>query len=410
MKKDFSNKSNGEVFPPFFTPWRLKWYPRALLFALAVGFFITIFFGRHASTLTGKLGGDYPAFFSAGRIIAEGDWKNLYNSNKQAKVQEELYPGEEKVFMPFPYPPYVAVAYYPLSLLPYRMSYVIHTLVMVAAIFLTVILLCPINKQIRQNYFFIACIVLSFYPMFRAVLGGQNTAITLFLFVLSWRAVLAKKELLAGLILGMLLFKPQFGLPLIGLYVLSGRWLVGVGSLFTAMILYEIGVLISGPTWITDWYQYTIWLSRADAGINFDKAVSWLGFFQAILGWENRLALFIGCAMSGVTAIFVALTWLIGRSRADLTAQLGITAVALVLIPPHVNYYDISLVLFTCLAMFGMTVKKPWVPLGFLWIFGFSQPLSNLLGFSPLFLVLISAMTVSIYFLGKPAIQNVYAD
>ncbi len=163
---------------------------------------------------------------------------------------------------------------------------------------------------------------MSFYPLFRAIVGGQNTAITLLFVVLGWRAALVRKDFLAGIILGLLLFKPQFGLPLIGLYVLSGRWLVGVGSLFAAIILYGIGTLISGPTWIASWYQFTIWIAQADAGINYDKAISWLGFVQAILGWKNHLALFIGWVMSVATAIIVALVWLIGRRRADLTAQL----------------------------------------------------------------------------------------
>ena len=186
------------------------------------------------------------------------------------------------------------------------------------------------------------------------------------------------------MILGLLLFKPQFGLPLIGLYVISGRWLVGVGSLFTAMILYGIGALISGPTWITDWYQYTIWLSQADAGINFDKAVSWLGFFQAILGWKNHLALFVGWVMSAATAIVVAIVWMIGRRRADLTAQLAIAAAALVLIPPHVNYYDISLALFTCLAMVGKIDKGSWLPLGFCVDFRFQPAIEQHAGLQPI--------------------------
>ena len=70
-----------------FTPWRLKWYPRLLLFAFGAAFIIAALSGRGASTLTGRLGGDYPAFYSAGRIIAEGNWKDLYNLSKQARLK-----------------------------------------------------------------------------------------------------------------------------------------------------------------------------------------------------------------------------------------------------------------------------------------------------------------------------------
>lgn len=407
---NWPEKNKSAELPSFFTPWRLKCYPRAFLFALAAGFFIAIFVGQGASTLTGRLGGDYPAFYGAGRLIAQGDWNNLYNLGKQTELQKDLYPGEDNVLMPFPYPPFLAVAYYPLALIPYRISYFVHTIFMVAVLFTAILLLCPIHEQIRQNYLFVACIALSFYPMFRAILGGQNTAITFLLIVLSWRAVLAKKELLAGMILGLLLFKPQFGIPLIGLYVISGRWLVGVGSLFISLILYGIGVLVSGPMWVQSWYHFTTWLAQADAGINYDKAISWVGFFQATLGWKNSVSLLIGWLMSMVTLGVVAVIWVTGGRRADMTAQLAVAMPALVLMPPHVNYYDVSLVLFTYMAIIGTNKTKPWVPLGFVWILGFSQPFSSLLGFSPLFILSLAAMVTSLFFFGKSAIRYVHSN
>jgi hypothetical protein len=116
------------------TPWRLKWYPRSLLSAIAVAFIIAVLSGNGASTLTGRLGGDYAAFYGAGRIIAEGEFGELYNWNRQLDSQKDLFPGDDKSFLPFMNPPYVALAYLPLSLLPYRLSYVIHTLLLVGAL------------------------------------------------------------------------------------------------------------------------------------------------------------------------------------------------------------------------------------------------------------------------------------
>jgi hypothetical protein len=351
------------------------------------------------------LGGDYPAFYGAGRIIAHGNWHNLFNPEEQIKTQKDLYPNEINVFMPFPYPPFVAVAYYPLALMPYRLSYVIHTIIMIAAIFLTVYLLRPLHDQVRKNYLFFVCVILSFYPMLRAILGGQNTSITLLLVALSWRLAIGNKDLLAGVILGLLLFKPQFGLLFGGLYMLSGRWAASIGILVSAIVLYGIGTLISGPMWISHWYQFSVWLSQADAAINYDKAVSWLGFCQAVIGWNNHLALFIGWAMSAVMLVTSSLVWLIGGRRADLTAQTAIGTTALLLIPPHVNYYDVSLALFTCLTMAGKIAKGSWFPLWFLWILGFTQLLSGLLSFSPLFIVSLSTLILSFFILGRSAIS-----
>src|SRR5262249_3233805 len=49
---------------------RLRLYPRAIFAAIAVGFAIAVAFGSGTRTLTGRLGGDFPAFYGAGRILA----------------------------------------------------------------------------------------------------------------------------------------------------------------------------------------------------------------------------------------------------------------------------------------------------------------------------------------------------
>ncbi len=67
--------------------------------------------GKDAATLTGRLGGDYPAFYGVARIVASGDWKDLYSPEKQSQSQKGLLPGVAG-FLPFAYPPFVAVAMY----------------------------------------------------------------------------------------------------------------------------------------------------------------------------------------------------------------------------------------------------------------------------------------------------------
>ena len=388
------------------TPWRIKWYSRSLLFAIGISFIIAVFGGENASTLTGRLGGDYPAFYGAGRIIAEGDWEKLYSPTRQLEIQTDLFPNEKTGFLPFSYPPFVALSYYPLSLLSYRISYIIHSLLMVSAIFLAIQLIRPLNSLIDRYNLSALAVSLSFYPLFRAIGGGQNTAIILLIIVVSWRIALAQREWFAGIILGLLLFKPQFAIPLIGLFVLSGRWRVGLGSAFTAVVLYSISSCVSGPLWVVPWSKFTWWFSQTDAGVNSTNSVSWLGFSEAIFGTKNHVALFLGWGLTFLTVIGVGLLWIIGGRRADLTAQLGITMPALVLMPPHVMYYDLSLVLFTYAAMIRVNSEKLWLILGFIWLFSFSQIASTIIGFSPLFIVLLYTSILAVRYLGHLAISH----
>lgn len=389
----------------FLTPWRIKWYSRSLLFAISIAFIIAVFGGKDASTLTGRLGGDYPAFYGAGRIIAEGDWENLYSPTRQLEIQKDLFPHEKNGFLAFSYPPFVALAYYPLSLFGYRISYIIHSLLMVSALVLTIQLIRPFNSLIDQYKLSALALSLSFYPLFRAIWGGQNTAVILLLIVGTWRMALAHREWLAGIILGLLLFKPQFAIPLIGLFILSGRWRVGLGSALTAVVLYSISSWISGPLWLASWYKFTWWFSQTDAGVNSANSVSWLGFLEAIGGSKNYVALIIGWIMVLLTIIGSGLIWTVGGRRADLTAQLGITMPALVLMPPHVMYYDISLILFTYVTMVAVNPEKFGLIIGFIWLFGFSQVAGTILGFSPLFFLLPYTSILAVRYLSRLAIN-----
>jgi len=387
-------ESNG--LQRLLTPWRLKWYPRSLLTAISVAFIFSVLSGSGASTVTGRLGGDYAAFYGAGRIIAEGDFEELYNWKRQLASQEGLFPGEKNSFLPFMYPPYVALAYSPLSLLPYRLSYVIHTLLLVGALLMTVHLVRPMIAQIDRHYLCAFTLLLLFYPVLRSVIGGQNTAVTLLLIAYSWRAVEDRHEFRAGFFLGLLLFKPHFALPLIGIYILSGRWRIGITSAITAFILYIIGVLMQGPRWVSIWFEYANWEIHTPAGFEADKAISWLGFFKALLGAESTFASISGWIMVLGTIIGISWIWYVGGRRANLAAQIGIAIPFLLLIPPHVYYYDAGLIFFTYAVLVTKQLKRRAELIGILWLLGFSQILSDIIGISPLFFITVFTGALSI--------------
>ncbi len=387
------------------TPWRLKWYPRSLLAAIGVAFIIAVLSGNGASTLTGRLGGDYAAFYGAGRIIAKGEFGELYNWKRQLDAQKDLFPGEEKSFLPFMNPPYVALAYLPLSLLPYRFSYAIHTLLLVGALLMTLHQVRPMNAHIDRHYLFAFTLLLFFYPVLRSVLGGQNTAFTLLLIACSWRAVEDRHEFRAGFFLGLLLFKPHFALPLIGVYVLSGRWRVGIASSITALFLYVIGILMQGQRWVVIWFEYAKWAIQPPMGFEPDKAISWLGFFKALLGVDSTFALILGWTMLLGTIIGISWIWFVGGRRADLKAQIGLAAPCLLLIPPHVYYYDAGVLFFTYAVFVTKHFKRQAELVGIIWLLGFSQMLSGLIGISPLFLVTVFTGVLAINVLGLIAIK-----
>ncbi|MGZ0218636.1 MAG: hypothetical protein ACKVIY_06415 [Acidimicrobiales bacterium] len=75
--------------------------------------------GSGSDTAAGRVGGDFPAFYSAGTVVAEGNIDGLYEPAVQATAQVDPLGGEEGFIM-YPYAPYVAGAYSAFSGLPYR--------------------------------------------------------------------------------------------------------------------------------------------------------------------------------------------------------------------------------------------------------------------------------------------------
>ena len=69
----------------------------------------------------------------------------------------------------------------PLSHLPYRVSYALHTLLMVGATVAALYLVRPMLPLVDRHFELAVIGAVAFYPMYRAITGGQNTALTLLL-------------------------------------------------------------------------------------------------------------------------------------------------------------------------------------------------------------------------------------
>ena len=76
------------------TPWRLRWYPLGILFGLFLAFCVVTLTGKGAKTVTGRIGGDFPAFYAVGKIVASGDFEEIYNIERQRDEQKDILPGE----------------------------------------------------------------------------------------------------------------------------------------------------------------------------------------------------------------------------------------------------------------------------------------------------------------------------
>ena len=371
---------------------RLTIYPRLILITIAAAFVIVIMGGNGSDTASGRVGGDFPAFYSAGTIVADGNIDGLYEPAVQAAAQVELLGGEDGFIM-YPYAPYVAGAYSAFSGLPYRTSYVIHTVLMVAALVGALILVRPMISVLDRWFSLVLGIVATAYPIFVGTTGGQNTAFTLLLLAAVWRALAEDREAWAGVAVALLLYRPQYALPMLGLLFLGRHWRA-VGTACTgASIVFALNAAMEGPGWISTWITGVRPLLKADAEINAVNEIAPTGFLHAVLGPDSTIATTVGGAIS--VGIALALSWLWWKQRLDLDSRFAITAAGLMLLGFHTIYYDSSLALFALLLMLDRRLINVGVTM-VIWSIGLIQLVKEPFGASPLAPVVLAIFALAL--------------
>jgi len=369
--------------------WRLIWYPRLLLGALALALLVVLAAGDGSSTAGGRVGGDYPAFYGAGTIVLDGAIDELYSPSVQATAQADLH-GDESGYLAFAYPPHVAVAYAPLAAVPYRLSYLVHTILMAGAVLAALQLIRPLVAVVDRWYWPLAAAAISVFPLFRAVGAGQNTALTLLLVALVWRALVDQHEILAGVAAGLLLFRPQYAIPLIGLLFLAGHRRAVAAAGGVAIGTWSVNALVLGPGWVTGWLEEVRPFIETDAEVNAHNSVSWLGFAEAIS--DTTVVATLGVLAALTTASVMALMWW-RPDRFPLDIRVAATAVGVVLISPHAVFYDAGLLVFAVIVGLDRGWLHGRAAVG-LWVLALAHLAAPAIGATPLALMVMAGFVM----------------
>ncbi len=383
MIVDNERDSSGTTVP---ASWRLRAYSIAWLIGLAIAFTGLAISANTSDAPAQKVGGDFPAFYGAARIAEDGDWDHLYDFSRQIAAQRDLQETEGSVRY-FAYPPQVALAHAPLAFFDYGWAYLIYTALMFSLLVAAIRLAEPMLPWLRGRRWPAVAIALSFWPMLRAVTGGSNTAISLFVIVAVWRLIEDDRLVMAGLVLSLLLAKPQLAVPLIGLMLIIGLYRVVAGAAAGSVAFYLSGVPLLGWSWPREWWDTATTFGTIDSEVNGYSAVSWIGFLENALGVGDAVAVTIGWALAGLTSL--ALVWLWRRhGRNRMPVLLAAAMPGILLLSPHAMSHDTALVVLT-LAVLHDAGRLPRELIAIIWLLGASQAWIRPIGFSPGFFMLL---------------------
>lgn len=363
----------------------------AALAALAMAYVVVLVTADGADVVSGRLGGDYASFHAAGAIAGDDlglDAERFYDPDLQAATQRPNL-ADDAGQLYFAYPVFFVAPYVGLAQLGFTASYVLHTVLMMGALIAALGLIRPCNRIARDFPLETFTVALLFFPMFRGVTGGQNTALTTLLVCGLWRALHDGRDRLAGALAALLLFKPPFALPFLGVLVLARRWGAVAASMGATVVLYGAGAALTDPGWPEVWVDAIRFLDEVDTPFNVQNFVSVPGAAEAIFGVDSTAAFAVGYLLAGLIALAVAACWLRSGDVVPLDVRIAVTTVGAVLISPHALYYDAGLLVIAGLVVLERRPSlSPWV--AGLWLAGFGHALADPLGVSPVAAVVVA--------------------
>ncbi|MGH9554713.1 MAG: glycosyltransferase family 87 protein [Terriglobales bacterium] len=289
---------------------------------------------------TGKpKGTDFLHFYTLGSLAVEGRNDALYDARVQADQSERLVP-ESKGFHFLPvYGPQVALLFSPLA----RLSYGWAALVWIS---LSVLLYawccgavwktCPALQQHRGP---VALLAVAYPAFFNLVAHGQTSALALFCFTAAYLALGKKKPFLAGLAIGMLIYKPQLGLAAAFVFLFAREWKVVAGAILAAAAQLAIAWAYFGRAVMETYWQVLNKLGESASVLEpkLFQMHSLRSFWMLLVPWEP-----VAHVLYMVTAALV-LWWAFAawRSRAPLSLRYSAFLLATVLVTPHLTVYDL---------------------------------------------------------------------
>lgn len=354
------------------TAKRLRIYP-ILVIVMSVGTF-AVSIGKAAITgglpfdsFGSPVAVDLTAHVTAGWIALHGDLSRLYDLNYQWQVQQGLLgSGHEGFLDAYLSPPFVAFAYAPLAGLPYLTAAVLWTVFTIILLALSFHLIWPLVPNLhRYGYRRVLIVTLSCWPVFELLGDGQDSAISLLLLVAGLRLLLARRDLVAGGLLGLGLFKPQLFLMIPVLLLLQRRWRALGGWVTVALVLAGVSMAIMG-------------VEGARSYVDVFTSDSYGTWIADRLGWKMQSlaalarTLFVGSSAFLVAPIMavggaIALVLLIkasSRQVLDDRATTLLYAFSILLIPmfnPHFFIYDVVVLLPGALILLNERPASPAV-------------------------------------------------
>lgn len=312
------------------------------------------------TALRGLAGLDFIAFYSSSLVFLTQGPAAVFDLGVMARTQASIaaaWGGQP--FLPDFYPPFWVAAQAWLALLPLRAAYLAWGALTIGATAAALVLLAGSAAERGRSTRWAMLIGAGFLPVTVNLVQGQADAFVLLAAALALRLWTAGRETLAGAALGFLLIKPQLGILLLALPFLRPSARAVAGMLATSLALGLTSVVVFGLAGVASWAH--LLGQEAVASSQGPAFRPWLSLRGPLVA--AGLPLSVQYAVLG--ALAVAVLVLLAARRREIRLDFAIATLGALLLAPHLNIHDLSLLVVPGFALLAGTRARGWLGLAY---------------------------------------------
>jgi alpha-1,2-mannosyltransferase len=324
---------------------------RVRLIALAVLAASAIGAGFLIATATGlndqfgrPLGTDFASIYAAGHEVLEGHPLTPFDLAAHYAREQAIF-GAAVPLYSFHYPPFYLGIGVVLALMPYLLALAVWQAVTLAFYLWTTGAILsthlPPSELTKANRYLWLLLAIAFPAVFINFGHGHNGFLTATLFA-GGLLTLERRPIVAGILFGCLVYKPQFGVLIPVALMASGRWRAIASAAATVIALVIAATLAFGPdVWTafmgTTKFTREVVLETNEIGWHKIQSVfSWVRLWNGSI----PLAYAVQGAVSLIVAASVAWLW---RGRAAYPVKAAMLMIGTLLATPYALDYDLML-------------------------------------------------------------------
>jgi hypothetical protein len=288
----------------------------------------------------GKVKGtDFLHFYVIGSIAHQRHWEQLFDVQANYTRAQAVVPGSaDTLYIPIE-SPQIALAFAPLAAHRYTVALALWLAVVFAIYACSCLLIWRDCTALHAYRYTVVLSSVAFPGLYSEVLHGQLACVGLAAVAIAIFALRRDWRFSAGLALGSLVFKPHWVIAAGAVFFFAREWRVVTGAAVAAVAQVAVTCLVLGASVISAYWRMLRAVPQIADLLEPRPGDSLRGLFKVLVPYEPAASLLYGAAALA-TVLITARVW---RSDAAVEIRLSAMVLAMILISPHVNAYDLLL-------------------------------------------------------------------